>query len=144
MNSLPSKPGNHLFILTIVVGLLVIALTSKQSIAWGSLDTAESRAFEEALLYYDLGNFQSALHTFENLIKEYPDSDKLQNIRFLAVKSAFLLAENSIYEKKMERYELTLKKYDEFRRKYPISEYDPELEDIQAKSLIEIKKLKNV
>lgn len=64
----------------------------------------ETKAFEEAKLYYDLRQYQSALHAFENVLKDYPDTKNVEDIRFLAVKSSRLLADNSIYSKKEERY----------------------------------------
>ena len=46
------------------------------------------------------------------------------------VKSAFIQADNSIYDKKEERFLETAKLYNEFRRKYKKSKYDEELTEI--------------
>jgi outer membrane protein assembly factor BamD len=104
----------------------------------------EVKAFESAKLYFDLRNYQAALHALENVLQEYPDIDNTEEIRYLIVKSAFLLAENSIYEKQRERYALTIRKYREFRKKFPDSKYDKEIETIREKAEEKLNTLKYV
>ena len=87
----------------------------------------ERKSFEEAKLYYDLRQYQAALHTFENLLKDFPETRDAQKIRFLMVDAAFAWAENSVVDKKAERYEKTLEYIKLFRNKYPSSEFDDDL-----------------
>ncbi len=101
----------------------------------------EKKAYVEAELYFNLRQYQSAVHSFENLLKDFPESPEAQEVRYMIVKSHYLLASNSIPSKKMERYEDVVKTYDNFRRKYPQSSYDKELESIYKNTLKKIKEI---
>ena len=104
----------------------------------------EEKSMAEGELYYDIRQYQSATRVFENLLKDYPDSKDIERIRFLIVKSSFLLAENSIYEKQEERLNETMLKAMEFLEKYPSSSYKREIENFYNNSKENIKKFKNV
>ena len=103
----------------------------------------EVKAFREAKLYYDLRQYQSALHAFDNVIIDFPDTDNAEEIRYLAVKSSQLLAYHSVYGKKTDRY-IDAKKYAElFLRKYPKSKYKKEILNILSQVKNELKELKS-
>lgn len=95
----------------------------------------EEKAFANGELYYKLEDYQAAIQSFENMLIEFPDSDKGEEIQYLIVKSAFQYAENSIYERKIERYEMTLKKHRDFIARYPESKYLREIEQIQQETV---------
>ncbi len=104
----------------------------------------ERKFFAEGQLYYDIRQYQSANRVFENLLKDYPDTKDAERIRFLIVKSSFLLAENSIYEKQEERLNTTMLKASDFLEKYPDSGYKREVENFYNNSKKSIKKFENV
>ena len=104
----------------------------------------ELKAFEQGQLYYNLNNYLSAISAFDNMLKDYPDSDKAETVRYLILKSSHEWAKNSIYTKKRERFNETLKRYKQFKSKYPNSEKIKEADDINNFALQEIKKLSNV
>ena len=83
----------------------------------------EKKAFETAMLYYNLGEYQAATIAFENLLKDYPETAEAERVRFLIVKGSYELARNSVVKKREERYEETLKRYRQFAQKYPNSTY---------------------
>ena len=56
----------------------------------------EEKAFAEGALYFDLRQYQSAVISFDNLLRDYPESPDAERVRYLIAKSAFLLSENSI------------------------------------------------
>jgi outer membrane protein assembly factor BamD len=87
----------------------------------------ETKAFEAALLYFDLRNYQSATRSFENLLKDFPETKNAEEVRYLIVQSSFLLADNSILDKQKERYEAALGYAREFVQKYPRSEHGREV-----------------
>ena len=88
--------------------------------------TAQQRLFElqgklvkkellSAQLYYNLGtyfgnctnggnNYEACIVTAQNAMKDYPYSDYLEDFAVLIMKSKFKLAEQSVEEKKLERY----------------------------------------
>lgn len=104
----------------------------------------ETKAYKEAELYYDLKQYQSATTSFQNLLKDFPDSPYAEKVRFLMIKSYFNWAENSIFAKQSERYNNTLKYTKNFRRKHPQSGYDAEIERIVNKSEQQLKVIANV
>ena len=74
----------------------------------------EEKSLAEGQLYYDIKQYQSATRVFENVLKDYPDTKDAERVRYLVVKSHYLLAENSVYEKQEERLRETVKKADAF------------------------------
>jgi outer membrane protein assembly factor BamD len=101
----------------------------------------EKKAFEEGDLYYKMRQYQSALLAFDNLLKEYPESQDIEKTRYLVVKSAFSLAENSVVAKKQERYDLTVKKTQEFLAKFANSKFANEVTQIQESSNQQLKSI---
>ena len=104
----------------------------------------ELKAFEEGRLYYDLKNYNSSIKSFENMLKDFPDTSRSEEIRYLILQSSINWAINSVFEKKEERLEETLKKYNLFKKKFPNSGYAEEVEKVYNKYQEEIKILENV
>jgi len=99
----------------------------------------ELKGFAQGQLYYDLKNYSAAVHSFENLLRDFPETDNAEEVRFLIFKSAYLLAENSFYEKQAERYEQAVLKYQDFKKKFPSSKYNAEASDMLNQSRAKIK-----
>jgi outer membrane protein assembly factor BamD len=99
----------------------------------------EKKAFEQARMYYNTRNYQSAMHSLENLMRDFPDTDNAPEINFYIIKSAYLLADNSILIRKEERYQDVLEKSTEFLARYPESEFAKEVRNIRIDSLKELK-----
>jgi outer membrane protein assembly factor BamD len=90
----------------------------------------ERKAFGEGKLYFDLRMYQAATHVFENLLKDFPETQNGEEVRYMIIRSAYLLAENSVVTKQRERYEDALEKADVFLSRYPNSEYEKEINSI--------------
>lgn len=103
----------------------------------------ETKSFEEGKLYYSLGQYQSAMRSLENTLITYPETRNREEIKYLIVKSAFELAEKSIYAKKKERFEVALEKANEFLNKYQNSERLDEVKGVVDSSNKRIKSLTN-
>jgi len=103
----------------------------------------EKKAFEEGLLYYNLKQYQSASITFNNMLKDFPDSDNIEQIRYYIVKANYTLAENSIYSKKLDRYQETLVAAELFKSKFFKSKDLKEVNSILKQTKENIKKLEN-
>ncbi len=101
----------------------------------------EEKAFAEAELYFNLKQYLSAVHTFENMLKDFPETNDADKIRFMIVRSYYLLAENSVVEKQPERYQTVLERAGEYLQRYPKSEYAKEVSLFLNNST---KKLKNI
>jgi outer membrane protein assembly factor BamD len=104
----------------------------------------EEKAFAEGQLYYDLRQYQSALISFDNLLRDYPESQDAERVRYLTAKSAWLLSENSVVEKKEERYNEAIVRCVDFLEKYPNGKYVKEVKTIQKDAEAGLKKAKKV
>lgn len=104
----------------------------------------EKKAFDSAELYYKMSNYKAALHSFESLLKDYPETPDAEKIRYLVTKAAYSLAVDSYYEKKKERFEKVLDYHAAFIKRYPSSSYKSELDMLLTKSKAELKKLNDV
>lgn len=101
----------------------------------------EKKAYENAKLYYKLGDYHAATITLKNSIKEFPDSDFREEVLYLVIKSSFLLAERSITSKQGERYQNTISEYYVFIDEFPESKYLKEVEKMYTNSVNKIKLL---
>ena len=88
------------------------------------------KAYNSAKLYYDMGDYNAAIIALENCLKRYPNTSHREDIRYLILRSKFLLASNSVQSKEEERFQETLDAYYTFTSEYPESEYTKEIEDI--------------
>ncbi len=104
----------------------------------------EEKAFTQGEQYFNMGQYQSAITTFENVLKEYPDTKDAERIRFLICKSAFLYAERSIFEKKEERYASCITYAQLFNQKFPRSKDSGTVKDYIQISKSKINQIKNV
>lgn len=91
------------------------------------------KEYLNAKLYFDLGNYlgnnyESAVITAENILKEYPDTEHREEISFLILKAKYIQAENSVEAKLEERYRSTVDEYYSFVNDYPESDYVKEAE----------------
>lgn len=83
----------------------------------------EVKAFEQGKLYFRVRQYEAAITSFKGMLLDYPDTKNIEEINYFIIKSAYSLAVNSIYEKKKERFEETIKYYNQFKKKYPRSQF---------------------
>lgn len=91
----------------------------------------EEKAFAEGELYYNLRQYQSAVISFDNLLRDYPESPDAERVRYLIAKGSYLLGDNSVVDKKEERYQNAAKRAADFMEKYPSGTYSKEVRQIQ-------------
>ena len=101
----------------------------------------EEKAYSEGQLYFDLRQFESSKHSFENLLKDFPETPDAEKVRFMIVQSSYMLAENSIFTRQVERFEKMLTDADLFKAKYPRSEFVSEVRSMENKAKKRIKEL---
>ena len=101
----------------------------------------EKKAYENAYLYYKIENYKASAIAFTSMLEEYPESRYKERAMFLVVKSNYLLALNSVENKKVERFSETIKSYHNFAALYRQSAYFDEAEKIYKSSQEEIVKL---
>lgn len=104
----------------------------------------ERKAFEEGRLYYDIRQYQAAMQSFENLLRDFPETDRVDEVRYMIIKSSFLMAENSFVDKQQERYKDTFTWAEEFLARFPESQYAKEVSTILNNSKKKLNQLDNV
>lgn len=86
------------------------------------------KSYLSARLYFDFENYKAAVVALTNSLKEYPDSKYREELMYMLLKSKYLLAVNSIDEKKEERLTNALDEYFTFVDEYPESQYRKEVD----------------
>lgn len=95
----------------------------------------ELKSFEICRQYYKMGDYKAAISAFNNLLKEFPDSRRRDEINYLIIRSSYLLSLNSVEEKKAERINNTIDLYRKFVDNFPKSEYRDDAEDVYNSAL---------
>lgn len=97
----------------------------------------EYKEYKTARLYYRMENYKAAVVSFDNFNDRYPNSRFREETWYLSFKASYLLALNSIDEKKVDRIGDAMKAYVNFADRFPQSEWvrDAELmyESLQRK-----------
>ncbi len=86
------------------------------------------KSYLNARLYYDFENYKAAVVALDNSLKEYPDSQYREELMYMLLKSKYLLAINSVEDKKVERLSSALDEYFSFVDEYPESQYRREVD----------------
>lgn len=84
------------------------------------------KSYLNAKLYYDFENFKAAVVAIDNSLKEYPDTQYREELKFMLLKSKYLLAMNSVEAKKETRLSGALDEYFAFVDEFPESVYKKE------------------
>ena len=103
----------------------------------------EKKAFESGKLYYHLRNYNSAIQTLNNMLKDYPGSELSEEALFLVVRSSYEWADRSIYARQTERFNKTIERCNLFLKKYPSSQYTDEANNYINKCLDALKRFEN-
>ena len=101
----------------------------------------EKKNYEEGILYFNLRQYQAATTTFENLLKDFPETSNAEQVRYHIAKANYLLAENSIFEKQEERYKSTVAYSKDYLDKFKDSDNYNEVKSFYNNS---VKKLKSI
>ena len=86
------------------------------------------KSYLTAKLYYDFESFKAAVVALTNSLKEYPDSKYREELMYMLLKSKYLLAMNSVEDKKETRLSSALDEYFSFVDEYPESKYKREVD----------------
>ena len=81
------------------------------------------QSFQAARLYYDMDDFAAAVIALKNSLNDFPETRHREEIMFLILKSSFNLADRSIPERQLERFQSTLDEYYAFIEEFPDSRY---------------------
>jgi outer membrane protein assembly factor BamD len=91
-------------------------------------DKLVQKSYLNARLYFDFDNYKAAVVSLENALREYPDSKYREELLYMLVKSRYLLATNSVEDKKEFRLSVALDEYFAFVDEFPESKYKREVD----------------
>ncbi len=94
----------------------------------------EDKDFNIAQLYYRMRDYQAAITSFQNLLKNYPDTDRNEEVLYTMAVAYYEYAEKSISGKQKERYQASVETFNTLRFQYPESKYIKQLESIYNKA----------
>lgn len=100
-------------------------------------DKLTLKQLQNAQLYYNLGNYmgnnyESAVIVAKNAVKDYPYSKYKEQLEMLILKARFQEAEQSVDERKPDRYREVIDEYYSFINNYPDSPDREEADNIYA------------
>lgn len=98
-------------------------------------DRLVEKELKSATLYYNMGNYmgnnyRASIITAQNAMRDYPYTKYREELSFLVLKSKFQMAEESVVDKKMDRYRDAIDEYYAFKNDYPESKYFKDAEKI--------------
>jgi outer membrane protein assembly factor BamD len=103
----------------------------------------ETKDFQSAKLYFDMGQYRAAAVAFAALLNSYPESLKGDEYKLMTIKSYYRYAELSVEEKKVERFEQVIDECHDFVDRFPESTLRKEAENFLIQSQTQIKNLSN-
>lgn len=107
-----------------------------QEMIFALQDKMVEKEYEAAKLYYDLGsymmncfyggsNYEACIVTARNALLDYPyaSPERREEFSIMILRAKFHLAQQSVEEKRLERYRDTIDEYYGFMNEYPESKY---------------------
>ncbi len=97
-------------------------------------DKLETKAFNTAMLYFNLMDYEAAVTTFNNVIRDFPDTEYREKSLFFIMRSHFLFAENSIVFRQLERYNNVVDAYGKLVKRFPETSFLSDADSMLSKS----------
>lgn len=110
-------------------------IAEAQSLIEEMRDKMVEKSYMSGKLYYDLGDYKASIIALRNSLNDYPDTRHREELMFLILKSSYLLADNSIIQKRKERFQDTIDEYYSFISEFPESKYRGEAEKIYESAM---------
>jgi len=98
----------------------------------------EKKEFEILKLYFRIEDYKAAITTARNFIEDYPNGPYTEKAYEILIRSYYLLAQNSIPEKKAERWTGVVENYLAFINLFPNSSYISTLENLYLRAKKEL------
>jgi outer membrane protein assembly factor BamD len=101
----------------------------------------EKKAFENAFLYFQTLDYQSAMIAFKRVLQDFPESQYKEDVLYWMLVTNYEIAVKSIKSKKQERFETTINAYYKFIDTYPESRKIANAEKYYKNSIKQIENL---
>lgn len=103
----------------------------------------ETKAYEAGEMYYNTRDYSSSIQSLQNMLKDYPDAELVEDARYMMAKSSLHHARNSIFTRQKERYEQTIVYCDAYLKRHASGKHAEEIVRYKNESLNELKELDN-
>lgn len=84
-------------------------------------DKLETKSYANSKLYYTIGDYQAAVISIGNTLRDYPDTRYAEELDLLTIKAQYEYAKQSREERKEERFNQDIDYAKQFNDKYPNS-----------------------
>lgn len=101
----------------------------------------EKKTFENAKLFFRTQDYQAAIISLQNHLRDFPGTEYTEEAMFLIIKAYYLFAQQSIVEKQVERFSKVIDNWLIFSSEFPQSKYLQELNYYQSMAKKAIEKL---
>jgi outer membrane protein assembly factor BamD len=98
----------------------------------------ETKDFKIARMYYRMDDYIAAITSFNNILKEFPETRRREEIFYMIFKSYYKYAAASIDQKKKERYSKAIATLNDMAQFFPTSKYLGEMNDMKVKAQNEV------
>lgn len=95
----------------------------------------ELKDYDNAYLFFKIGDYQASVKALQNVLEDYPETSKKEDILYTILKARYTFASKSIEFKQKERFELTKTAYENLIKEFPESKYLKDAENIYQKAL---------
>src|SRR6201986_2244118 len=82
-------------------------------------DKLEEKSYANSKLYLTIGDYQAAVISFGNSLRDYPDTKYAEEMEYLTIKAQFMYSQHSNAFKQEERFNLAISYAQQFIEKYP-------------------------
>ncbi|MFT4567129.1 MAG: outer membrane protein assembly factor BamD [Saprospiraceae bacterium] len=103
----------------------------------------EMKAYDAGKMYFNTRNYSSSIQSLQNMLKDFPDSDLVEDARFLIAKSSINHAHQSVFTRQKERYEQTVEYCDAYLKRHSSGSHSEEIVKYKNESLNELNKIEN-
>jgi outer membrane protein assembly factor BamD len=90
-----------------------------------------TKSYENAKLYYTIRQYKAAVRALNNAIDEYPTSPYREELMYLATRSAYLFARNSVPDQRTDRYLSMMDNFYNLISEYPETRHLREVEQMR-------------
>jgi outer membrane protein assembly factor BamD len=96
-------------------------------------DKLQKKSYNIANLYLKMEDYRAAIISYQNMLKEFPDTEFKEDILYKIITAYYNYAIKSIEEKKQERFDNAVKAYYDFVALYPESVFIKDAEKMREK-----------
>jgi outer membrane protein assembly factor BamD len=107
-------------------------------------DKLEEKSYANSKLYLTIGDYQAAVISFGNSLRDYPDTKYAEEMEYLTIQAQYLYAKASLEYVQPDRYTQAITYADQFTEKYPKSTYLAEVANLKKESARGAAKARNI